>query len=117
MQLIQLVLQLQLLSLAVPWAPVQEAACPVPGLLPASRGVLPARLQHICHIPKELFFQALHALLHLAHATRDCQEGDKGPQLLESLLQTEVWGSFHQPTRLTTYASHGVDVVSALLQT
>ena len=65
MQLIQLVLQLQLLGLAVPWASIQEAACPVPGLLPAPRGVLPARLQHICHVSKELLFQALHALLHL----------------------------------------------------
>lgn len=78
MQLIQLVLQLQLLGLAVPRAPVQEAACPVPGLLPAPWGVLPARLQHICHVPKKLLFQALHALLHLVHTGRDCQDGGKG---------------------------------------
>lgn len=65
MQLIQLVLQLQLLGLAVPRTAVQETTSTVPGLLPASRGVLPAGLQHVCHIPKQLLFEALHALLHL----------------------------------------------------
>lgn len=69
MQLIQLVLQFQLVGFAVPRAAVQETGGPVPGLLPAPRGVLPAGLQHICHVTKKLLLQALHALLYLMEHT------------------------------------------------
>ncbi|KAA6423452.1 MAG: hypothetical protein FRX49_06513 [Trebouxia sp. A1-2] len=46
MQLRQLVLQLQLVGLCMARAAVEEPGRPVPGLLPAPRGVQPAGLQH-----------------------------------------------------------------------
>lgn len=65
MQLRQLVLQLQLVGLCMARAAVEEPGRPVPGLLPAPRGVQPAGLQHTGHLMKQLLLQALHALLHL----------------------------------------------------
>ena len=73
-ELIQLVLQLQLVGLAVARPAVEETTRPMPGLLPPPRGVLPAGLQNIAHITKQLLLQALHALLHLQH-TRSLEGG------------------------------------------
>ena len=73
MQLIQLVLQLQLVGLCVARAAVEEAGGPVPGLLPAPRGMQPAGLQHIAHLKKKLLLQLLHALLHLKGAQHTFQ--------------------------------------------
>ncbi len=73
MQLTQLVLQLQLMGLCMARAAVEEARGPVPGLLPAPRGVQPAGLQHTGHLMKKPLLQALHALLHLKDAHNTSQ--------------------------------------------
>ena len=94
MQLIQLVLKLQLMSLSVAGSAVEKASSPVPGLLPAPGGRQPAGLQHTRHVTKELLLQPLHALLHLADAEEHisgavCRRGPHRHCMQASLDQIE----------------------------